>query len=304
MSLILDALRKSEIARRRAEAPDLFASIPQQHAAQQQHRQWPYWLIAILGLLSLFSTAWLLTRRHAAPIETSADASASRSTEAQDNDIQARHRSTEITAASQPASDTIATSNIDAVAVAQNTNTQRNPPTDTQIGAPPSARPALRSTSTQAPRDTSSRMPSDSDADIAVAQNLPDPPAQSDVLPAVKTVTTSGLPLSSVPLSSVPSSSVPLSSVPSLRTLPSASTSNARSQILRVGDLDPGTRKQLPPLKLSMHLWNETASQRLVILDGQRLREGDLIGDAVVEQIARDGVILSWRGSRLKIDVR
>jgi general secretion pathway protein B len=75
----------------------------------------------------------------------------------------------------------------------------------------------------------------------------------------------------------------------------------AGDQIVSLADLDPGSRKQLPPLKLSMHLWNETASQRFVIVDGQRLKEGDVLGEIVIERITRDGAVLMWRGSRLKI---
>ena len=53
-----------------------------------------------------------------------------------------------------------------------------------------------------------------------------------------------------------------------------------------------------------MHLWNETPSQRFVIVDGQRLKEGDVLGEIVVERIARDGAVLVWRGNRLKIELR
>ena len=60
----------------------------------------------------------------------------------------------------------------------------------------------------------------------------------------------------------------------------------------------------MPPLKLSMHLWNETPSQRFVIVDGQRLKEGDVLGEIVVERIVRDGAVLVWRGNRLKIELR
>ena len=73
--------------------------------------------------------------------------------------------------------------------------------------------------------------------------------------------------------------------------------------MVSLSGLDPGSRRQLPPLKLSMHLWNETASQRFVILDGQRLKEGDVLGDIVIERITRDGAVLVWRGSRLKMEL-
>ena len=51
-------------------------------------------------------------------------------------------------------------------------------------------------------------------------------------------------------------------------------------------------------------MWNEDPSQRFVILDGDRLREGDRIGDAVVSAITRDGVVLDWNGRRLTLPIR
>ena len=73
---------------------------------------------------------------------------------------------------------------------------------------------------------------------------------------------------------------------------------------MALSDLDTETRKQLPPLKLSMHMWHDVPTQRFVILDGRRLREGDLIGDVVVQRITRDGATLSWRGTALKVEWR
>ena len=53
-----------------------------------------------------------------------------------------------------------------------------------------------------------------------------------------------------------------------------------------------------------MHLWNETPARRFVILDGQRLREGDLLGELVIERITREGAVLAWRGGQLQIELR
>jgi general secretion pathway protein B len=83
-------------------------------------------------------------------------------------------------------------------------------------------------------------------------------------------------------------------------TTPTASPPTADRPV-SLADLDPATRKQLPPLKLSMHVWNETPSGRFVILDGQRLKEGDVLGELVVERITREGAVLAWRGGRLKV---
>jgi general secretion pathway protein B len=83
---------------------------------------------------------------------------------------------------------------------------------------------------------------------------------------------------------------------------PAAMTSPART--LSLSDLSSDERKALPPLKMSMHLWNDDASQRFVIIDGDRLHEGDHIGNAVVTAIVSDGVLLDWNGRQLKLPIR
>jgi len=75
-------------------------------------------------------------------------------------------------------------------------------------------------------------------------------------------------------------------------------------RVLLVGELDAETRKALPPLKLSMHLWNEDPAQRFVILDGQRLGEGNRVGEATIARIERDGVLLEWNGRGIRVPVR
>lgn len=73
------------------------------------------------------------------------------------------------------------------------------------------------------------------------------------------------------------------------------------SSVRQLGDLDSATRAQLPALKVSMHVWNDDPQQRFALIDGQRLGEGGQIGDALVERIDRDGVVLAWRGERLRL---
>ena len=76
------------------------------------------------------------------------------------------------------------------------------------------------------------------------------------------------------------------------------------SDILQLSDLSAAERKSLPPLKVSMHMWDGDATRRFVIVDGNRLVEGDRIGDAVVTTITADGVLLDWNGRRLKLPIR
>jgi general secretion pathway protein B len=78
----------------------------------------------------------------------------------------------------------------------------------------------------------------------------------------------------------------------------------AGGNILRLSDLSIEERRGLPPLKLSMHMWNDDPTQRFIILDGNRLHEGDRIGEAIVTTITPDGVMLDWNGRRLKLPIR
>lgn len=55
-------------------------------------------------------------------------------------------------------------------------------------------------------------------------------------------------------------------------------------------------RQQLPALKLSMHVYSADAGKRFAIIDGQRVNEGSIVGNAVIEQIRQDGVVLSVQG--------
>ncbi|HEX2596030.1 MAG TPA: general secretion pathway protein GspB [Luteimonas sp.] len=73
---------------------------------------------------------------------------------------------------------------------------------------------------------------------------------------------------------------------------------------IALSDLSADERKALPPLKLSMHLWNDDPARRFVILDGNRLKEGDRVGNAVISAITTDGVVLDWNGRRIRLSIR
>ena len=68
-----------------------------------------------------------------------------------------------------------------------------------------------------------------------------------------------------------------------------------------LGALPRERREALPPLQLSMHLWNEDPERRVAILDGRRVTVGDRVGEAVVAEIRRDGVLLAWQGGQVLV---
>ena len=65
-----------------------------------------------------------------------------------------------------------------------------------------------------------------------------------------------------------------------------------------VADIDATS---IPPVKLSMHMWDESPSRRFVILDGQRMTEGDRNGELSVVAIERDGVVVERNGQRARV---
>ncbi len=81
-----------------------------------------------------------------------------------------------------------------------------------------------------------------------------------------------------------------------LRPLPAARP--AAVEASEVADIDATS---LPPVKLSMHMWDASPSKRFVILDGQRMAEGDRNGEVTVVAIKRDGVIVERKGERARV---
>ncbi len=245
MSFILDALRKSEAARRRSEAPDLFAQMPQTQPPPQARSRWPWWALGVaLAAAALTLAVWLPTQRARTPatvapaIEDSSTATASR--------VGAEQVATpEVEPAVQPE-------------LPQNPT----PPPAQAVTAPP-----IAATSPPAP------------ASIAAA---PAPPA--------------------APPPAAPQPAPPPVSAPPTAPVATPSPPPAGDRIVSPAELEPALRRELPALKLSMHLWNETPARRFIILDGQRLKEGDVLGELLVERIDRDGAVLAWRGIRLRIE--
>jgi len=58
----------------------------------------------------------------------------------------------------------------------------------------------------------------------------------------------------------------------------------------------------LPPLRLALHVYDEQPQNRYVLVNSQRLREGETTTDGVrVERIAPEGALMSWRGQRFRL---
>lgn len=255
MSLILEALRKSEAERRRGLPPDLHAELPPPAA---RARRWPRaaWVPALASLAAI--AGWWLWSRPApdavAPVPAHAPARPS-------------------TPVSSPAGDDAITRSPAATAAAL--------PARTPAPVPVVDPPAL-------PAAVADQADASSDAATQRAAHAPAAPA----------------PASPTSPASPAKPGPPAEAAATTATPAPAPAAAPDGRILSLSGLDPDTRKALPPLRLSMHLWNEDPAQRFVILDGQRLGEGDRAGDATIVRIERDGVLLDWNGRGIRIPVR
>lgn len=69
--------------------------------------------------------------------------------------------------------------------------------------------------------------------------------------------------------------------------------------------LPANTRRGLPSLNLDIHVYSADPDKRFVVVNGQRYREGDPIGEgAVLEAVTANGAILRQGGQRFRLSVR
>lgn len=302
MSLILDALRKSEAERRKAQAArDALAETPRAPASSLTRV--PAWAWPATALAALVLVAWLLLTRTPAADANRAPGPISADMQAMD-EAAARPTASPLPEGTDPANTlpiTPAASSITATTAMPIASpalaappAQTRPPAPTATaptGAPVAAAAAMTGTArTPLPPPTASTMPETS-ASTSRAQQRPPVPAA--------TATAATATAATLPAAGATDSGNAVAATP-----PAPSRAVPGNAPLRLSDLGTADRQLLPPLKMSMHMWGPDATKRFAIIDGNRVSEGDRVGSAVVEAIDQHGVVLAWNGYRLRVPVR
>lgn len=68
-------------------------------------------------------------------------------------------------------------------------------------------------------------------------------------------------------------------------------------------ELDPRTRERFPELEFSTHVYASETAMRAVVVNGQRLSEGDQFDDMVLEEITESGVVVRFENYLITISV-
>lgn len=257
MSLILEALRRSEAERRRGLPPSLLGGgdAPRARASSP----WPMAVAGLLiGLALAGAVAWWFVHRADGPPEAqpAADAASPRPAVGP----------MDTPRAPIGASPDVAIEPVPAAAYGPST-APATPPSRAAIAAPVATAPPAPTASPAATAPPPSEVRA---APPALASSGPPPPTAT------------------APLPSPPAST---------DTAASASGLGPRDGDLPWSALATGTGEALPAPRISMHVYADEPARRFAIVDGQRRREGDLLHPGMpLLEIRRDGLRVGWQG--------
>jgi general secretion pathway protein B len=297
MSLILEALKKSEQQRRLGEAPTLGSPV-----VSTRRRRSLLPLFAILIVIAAAAGWWLL--RPSAPPPAPATTNATPAPAP----LQRTARGTAATGAQDPRAKTPAKP----APISTEANAKRDTRAQTAPAkpAPPAAgalQPATRGpTVVQATSSTSIRT---KDAAPAATPAAPAKPQDAGTAPMRQAAIT-GQP---VDARANPSADKPVNAPADQAAAPTTTATAppatfpaatprpapAGPALLSIWELPYSTRKDLPAIDLTMHVYSSNPAQRFVVIKGDRHVEGDEIGqDLVLREIRQDGLVLEYKGQR------
>lgn len=284
MSLILEALRKSEAQRRLGQAPDLMAQMPAHgHPARRAFPAWP-WFAA--GLVLVAMTAWWLGRQHGP------DVSAPTAANGRSAPVEAEVPIAIPATASRPSP----------------TDAPREPATaassgrlpDAPVASPPAVQPAPPPA--PVPDSTPATRPSPPPTAAAV-----EGPASTEELERLRarleaisrratpgpTVEERGAKDVATAAPALPESSAAAPAPAE----PPATAQTPTTELPRFAELSVAERADTPDLSFSLHVFSEDPQSRFVVFNDRRLGEGAQISPRLkLIEIRRDGAVVEIDG--------
>jgi general secretion pathway protein B len=262
MSLILEALKKSEAQRRLGEMPNLGTPI----TATRRRRSLMPWLAAGIVLAVAAAGGWRYLRAPSAPAPA------------------AQTRTPPIT--SVPQADGTARSPSPAAAQRPlpKPTTMTTPATVASVPSPAAKKEAAVAPAAPAPAPIAPPPIPPAVAMPAAPASPPSAPAPASAPAPVPVPASAPAPTPApapAPAAAAPAPAPPANDVPTLE------------------DLPPDVRGALPALPITMQVYSPDPKRRFVIIDGTRVAEGDNVRGVNVQEIRPNGIVLEFHGHRL-----
>jgi general secretion pathway protein B len=130
------------------------------------------------------------------------------------------------------------------------------------------------------------------------APPAPAPPAVSNSTQLAKAAKTPDVSAAAAPVTAPPAAAA---STPTMQAtgVGEVKSDPPKSDVPFYYELPFSIRKALPPLRLSMHVYAGDPAQRFVVLNDSRLAEGDKTADDVtLREVRKDGAVLEFQGQR------
>ncbi len=258
MSLILEALRKSEAERQLGRAPGLLTPVSMRQS-RAPGRRWVWIVATACVLLSALAAAWWLGRSGVTELPPVASESPSA--------VPAKLPATTI---EEPIP----------------------PPVEATRAAPTVVRDPVP---TASPAD----LPSDPEFESTERESVALPSVPAALPNSQQPQTVPSVPAAVEPQPDEAIVGAPAEAAPAPP--PSSPEDGPPATPLRM--LSAAERADLPPLRLSMHVFTDEPMRRFVMIDGRRLTEGEQVASNVtLTEIRRDGAVLEIRGNRVLIE--
>ncbi len=309
MSLILEALKKSERERRLGESPSLGSPI--MHVRRRRSLMPPLVALIAIGL----GAYWWLNREPSAPVETAATQVAAPTTATPFEGTQPATAnpvagSEKASVAQEPvhstAADRLPHSRVpaDATTGLRPDLRERVKSGELVVANPQLLKPGesatIKESEAMAPSADAPPMPAGSPDRATGAVATADP---ADNAKRAETVDAATRPATAAPNATAKSAAIPTTPPPAAAPVaappaPATAPDASGPPVALIWELPYAKRSQLPELKLTMHVFAAVPAQRFVIINGSRQVEGDDIEGLRVVEIRPDGVVFDHQGQR------
>ncbi|AVP99686.1 hypothetical protein C7S18_22030 [Ahniella affigens] len=309
MSLILEALKKSEAERRAGELPVVLSE--RAFVPQRERPVWPVFaaFVVLVGLAGAYVNRSILWPErfpspaeepdHAAATKALPEGSVALSTEPAANPA----TGADIAADTPP---NAAPTGMTGTPPAPSASIAAAAPTDQGVVPPAGARgPAFTEVPAPAPpapvdSDPPPSFPTPSASQIEQSEAALAAAPVSAAPPAAPTPA----PVPTTQVATAPAATPPTLPVPEIASAPPGPTQAPAEPIVNTAlpeftSLPHATRQAIPALKVSLFVFHQDPSRRFVIVNGARLQEGGVVGEETwLREIRQDGAVFEFRGER------